>query len=546
MQNLLFKYLHQNHYFNISNVALKLQLLSHPDYPSIKSITDTLDYFQVANLAVKAPIDVLGQLNGAFLTLVRHKEDTRYALVVRKKNKLKLYFENDETRLVSLGTFENMWTGTFIVIEAALSPARQKVKYSLIISIALSVLFSAAMLADSFTTATLTLTLVHLAGLYLSYLIAKEEAGIHSNAVAKVCSTLNKSANCATVINAENGKLFGKLPLSDLSVAWFGGFSLIYASLGFNYFFMVAICLLFVPVLLFSWYQQAVVIKQWCILCLGVSSILVAQGVIAWLSLPDTAFSIAYSLKALLLLAFALMAWRIIKPLLQSHILLPRAQFELLKFKRNQGLFNTLLKTRPMQNMAMAIENAIFFGTSSPLVSLIAVTNPLCGFCLESFRVYKSLLATHGNDLRVAFIFSVPYTHNENKATQVAIRMLEIYSLEGRTAAWKAMDQWYESRDLDGWQAKHGTGDDAAFHWKETLERHKTWCDKNEIGYTPATALDGYLYPEEYKLEDLPFLIGDRIMAIKNDPMAPHASNGGPGPEDILARIGTIAQVPLK
>jgi len=81
-QNLtiLSNYLKREQY-RVNEKNLKLQLLSNPDYPSVKSITDSLDYFNIDNLAANVPKDALEQLPNFFLAIIVKEHKTTIAQV---------------------------------------------------------------------------------------------------------------------------------------------------------------------------------------------------------------------------------------------------------------------------------------------------------------------------------------------------------------------------------------------------------------------------------------------------------------------------------
>ncbi|HRX00919.1 MAG TPA: hypothetical protein P5280_15600, partial [Cyclobacteriaceae bacterium] len=115
------------------------------------------------------------------------------------------------------------------------------------------------------------------------------------------------------------------------------------------------------------------------------------------------------------------------------------------------------------------------------------------------------------NKVQIRLILSVPISQLENPATQIALRLLEVYYETGPKAAWLMLQNWFDNRDVDGWMTAHGRAAKPSM-WFSTLEIHKNWCDKNDIRYTPATVIDGYLFPTEYFVEDLPLLIGDLLL----------------------------------
>ena len=67
-----------------------LHLLTHPDHPSVKAITDTLDYFGVENLAANVPKDALEQLPKTFLALIKEDNGDELVLVQQKERRIKL------------------------------------------------------------------------------------------------------------------------------------------------------------------------------------------------------------------------------------------------------------------------------------------------------------------------------------------------------------------------------------------------------------------------------------------------------------------------
>jgi hypothetical protein len=86
MEHIILSLLTNNSYLDIDRELLNLQLLSHPEYPSLKSITDTLDYFEIENLAAAVPKDALSQMPKSFLALVSSERGDEVVLVEKKSN----------------------------------------------------------------------------------------------------------------------------------------------------------------------------------------------------------------------------------------------------------------------------------------------------------------------------------------------------------------------------------------------------------------------------------------------------------------------------
>ena len=43
---------------------------------------------------------------------------------------------------------------------------------------------------------------------------------------------------------------------------------------------------------------------------------------------------------------------------------------------------------------------------------------------------------------------------------------------------------------------------------------HQTWCNENQISFTPTFFIAGYQLPDLYKVEDLQYFIGEMVEEI--------------------------------
>src|SRR5690606_5370882 len=82
MSLLLEKFLIKNNYTHFNKNDISLQLLIHPNNPSFRAMTDTLDYFGIDNVAANVPEQALELLPDDFLTVI---EDNGSKLVLATK-----------------------------------------------------------------------------------------------------------------------------------------------------------------------------------------------------------------------------------------------------------------------------------------------------------------------------------------------------------------------------------------------------------------------------------------------------------------------------
>lgn len=516
MLELLREYLHRNMHDEIPYENLRLQFLSHPEYPGIKSITDTLDYFRIENIAVNLPKDC--KLPSSFIALMNDPSGNYLALVNKMKNKYVLNLSDGANKTFLDEEFETKWSRTMIAIEPGIEKkigTENKFRNSSFTNIlvySVVVLFVAFQFI-SFTQATFLLSLLSLVGIYISYLITREELGIRSKIVDKVCRGASGKAGCSDVINSSENKIFNIVSLSNLSVTFFVGYTLINSLLGYSYVFSLIILTLGLPVILYSLYQQFFRLRKLCTLCLGISAIFSGQFIIALIIGQNSLFSVEYGFKSVFIFALIYTIWVYFKPALVSQIESSATRFEFLRFKRNQNIFRSLLHQNSIAFPDSIIDgHKIEFGAQKPAVSISAITNPMCGFCADAFEAYDQLMKSHKEEIRINLIFNVPTERLDNIATQLASSMVKIFITQGSEMAWQSLREWYKNRNPELWQSQFGAVVESDIEIIETLKNQKEWCDLNKIDYTPVTLIDGNFFPTEYVISDLHLLIPDFIL----------------------------------
>lgn len=120
-------------------------------------------------------------------------------------------------------------------------------------------------------------SIITLAGLFVSCLLLWYEVDRANPALQKIC-TGAKNVNCGAILNSKQAKLFGSISWSEVGFFYFSVSYLLLLLQGYNALPLVAWLNIFaLPYTVFSIYYQWRVAKQWCVLCLWVQAILVAQ-----------------------------------------------------------------------------------------------------------------------------------------------------------------------------------------------------------------------------------------------------------------------------
>ncbi|WP_300434145.1 vitamin K epoxide reductase family protein [Christiangramia sp.] len=515
MEQLLEQFLIKNNYTNFDENVIKLQLQTHPNYPSFLSITETLNYFNIENLAAKIPTDSLAILPDHFLSLIIQGNTKELVLVSKKGQQIKTRNAKGEKKTLTENAFIAIWENSIIAIE----PGRKKLKKTKIkiiwIFLITTIIFGLLFL-QGISFIEIFLLIMTSAGIYLGYLLIKEKIGEHSQAVYNICN-IHQKTNCNEVINSKGSKIFDYLDLSDLTFIFFS--SLMLFQLFFQWSsFLNFILLTSIPIVLYSIYYQAVILKKWCVLCLAVSGLLIVFTSIAILNYP-LIFLIIDAVQFILIISLVAFSFTFAKNQYIIRKKLFSENISLRRFKRDPEIFQHIFSKAKVFERISPIPKEITLGNPEASFQITVVTNPLCGFCKTAFENYLKILNTHQQNIKLVIRFSVRVDNLEHPSTKISTRLIEIYHEKGNEKFIKSYKGWFENRNVVEWLSSHG---EPKFD-KITLNiliQQKEWIQSNDLNYTPATIVENRMFPKNYSYEDLPHLINDitTIVDGKNVP----------------------------
>ena len=222
------KFLHILNYYlekedyNINKQILKERLLSDPN-DGVLPITNTLDFFEVKNVAATIPKESFDQLPDFFIAQVSNGNQHNLVLVDKTKiDKLSVISDDNKSVILTKEEFLLHWTGLIVAIEKKEDPIKSKIKKSFYLKIgllfcAVSLMLYVAFLTQSFCKSIYITT--SLIGLYLSYLIIKEKLGV-DEIPSRFCK-ISKTTDCKSVLNSKQAEIFKNLDLSDICIIYF-------------------------------------------------------------------------------------------------------------------------------------------------------------------------------------------------------------------------------------------------------------------------------------------------------------------------------------
>lgn len=501
--------------YKIDPKELEFQLLSHPTYPSLHSITGVLDHFGFGNMALELPLesDILSELPKSFMAVSNLGQ---YMLVEKYKNQFKLLIEDGRNEMLSNDEFLDYWNGVVLGIEndAHISsnkkPVRKIPKYTLAFFVL--VILSVYIFYFNQSTFAITHFSLGIVGLLLSILIFYHELGFQSKALDRIC-TVNKVTNCDAVLQSKGAKLFGNIKLSAISLIYFSGITLTWflnSLLGLESGALILITILSLPITFFSVYYQYKIVKQWCPLCLGVIAVLWGQN-LSILIKGINEFSL-YELTVLMI--GILIATSILIPV-QSFLFenqsLKNIKIDHYKFKRNFNVFLSFLKVSKTYRTEITkyVDNEISLGSNDALLEIVLLTNPQCFYCKAAHSEIKRIINKNPTEIHLIIRFNISSQDTDQIGFKVCCRLLELYNSNDYKKFIMALDDAYmENRDLEQWlnKWKHCTNVD---FFKSVLIEQREWCSSNAMPFTPKLFINGKEYPNEYEIGELRYFIDE-------------------------------------
>ncbi|MDP1810801.1 MAG: vitamin K epoxide reductase family protein [Sediminibacterium sp.] len=515
----------------VTNTTVDETLQNHPDYPGLLSISDSLHRWNVPNAALKVNLSQIDELESPFIAYVNNELQPVSIVTSVGKTTISYLSKNYERVIVeSREAFLNKCTGIYLVAEKGKDAGEKDFKQNRrksFFKTGVPVLFLLLVLFLSFISLNTNVArsngnvmshsiainfqfLILIFGAIISSFLIWYEIDSNNPLLKKVCTSISKG-NCSAILNSKQSKLFSWLGWSEMGFFYFtGGLLLLIFSgqrLNENIFIVSWFNILAAPYTVFSVYYQWRVVKQWCVLCLGVQLMLLL-GLFNALTNDfeklhfDFAFDILYN--SVLIYLLPVLFWFLIKPYILHLQEAKNTKKSFLRLKFNKEIFEALLKK---QNPIEASTNGlgIDIGNLEATNTLIKVCNPYCSPCSKSHAKIEQLLETNTN-IKVKIIFKTP-TELESLSYKATAHLLTI-AKDNPKQIRHALDDWYmsEKKNYDDYTLKYPISGELTDQNNKVSDMQK-WCDTMNIRGTPTIFFNGFQLPEAYRIEDLTYFL---------------------------------------
>ncbi len=466
------------------------------------------------SIIVDAAADVLDEMGIDNVSLVVKKESL-YELPVpflayTGLNNGEFVIVNDVERKAKDKEFQQHWNGIVVLIEKpsdwlhegnekALRREKRKL-LQLRLSLLAIVTFAAVALLSTFSIQIAVLLFVSLAGLGVAILIVQQELGIGSEIAEQLCGAGIRS-NCNQVIHSKKSQPNRWFSWSDAGIVYFSAFLLLLVS-GFSVSRLSLLTATASPFIFFSVFYQWKIEKKWCVLCLLVVMVLLAQFVLLLpdLQLVDANVLLAGPLSfAAFVFAILSTSWLlVIKPVLQNNRRLVNTNYSLLRFKRNPVVSHALIKQQRRVDIS-PFEHDLQLGDPFSSTQVVVACNAYCMPCAKTHKILHGILEKKDIGLTIRFLC---WPDNKDNASTQAVEYLMQLMMNKRTAYKKnVLDTWFENMDMGKFRELYPFSDKKEV--MSLLRQQKEWTDKAKIAFTPTIFINGYELPEQYRLDDL-------------------------------------------
>ncbi|PWN08246.1 vitamin K epoxide reductase family protein [Rhodohalobacter mucosus] len=511
----------------VSEAYCKKRIASHPDYPSILAVADTLQQFGVRHTVARASKESLSELP---LPALLHLDSGGGSLqpVYDAKG-----LEDSKEKLTR-------WSGVLIKAEPAaeiadkentkaLGEEKQFKRLAALFLVTAAGLVSVPLLL-SFTWPQLFLLITALAGVVTGYVLFAKDLGITYRAVERFCNA-GTGAGCGKVLRSEEGKLLGFITFSDLTLGYFVGhlvaiglFVPLWAGSGLLS-VLGLISMLALPVIGYSLWLQAVKIKEWCRLCLVVSGILALQaflfGYLFYSGLiHPMAFALPDAVMVLLLFGLAGSSLLLLKQTIQQKNRAVQNEIAAARIKNSPDVFTSLL-FKQRQVDTSPLEHDFLIGSPDAPVKLTMAVNLFCGPCKSELEQAKELLNIYPGQVSLSLRFL--RSGDKGKSSGLLLKtwlhalMEEQNGIPRHEKGRVLIDTWYELMIPETFEAAcpvNGSVSDSVA--KEYVQAHYEWVKSAGITKTPTTFMNGYELPATYRVKDLAVLIPGLTDAFAN------------------------------
>jgi hypothetical protein len=511
--NFLFQYLEKNNIV-IDKSEFIFQIESHPNYPSLLAISDTLSFFKINNLVTKLERENIEHLPETFIGLINENKSAPSLTFIEQKDNSFQFSQNKKKVVLTIEEFKERFENIVLLAEKDEEQSGQPINNFIFYkTIFFGILYLTTILLFDCSFINILFSTLTCLGVYLSIEAISHEFGVKTKFSEKVCR-ITTNSDCDAVINAKKSKLLELINFNDASITFFTAqlFSLLLFSFSnrLDDFYNITTIVMIpsIGITFFSLYQQIIVTKKWCPICLSIISLIYFE-IACCLFLNRFTFLI--DIKSILIFSLILIASYtgsiFIKRTIKKKLELESEVIKGNRFKRNYSLFKMSLLASEKVDSNFVCHNKIVLGNPNSNLKIVLVSSLFCGYCKDLHTIIENILDRYKDIVCIDFHFHFNAEKNNEKSKLIHQKLIQIYYNDGQVEFIKQLRNWFENRDetkliCNSFDVNNDEID-------LLLKNQFQWNQENDLNFTPAILINGYRFPKEYERSDLIHFIND-------------------------------------
>jgi uncharacterized membrane protein len=504
-----------------TKATLKRRLEENPYYPSLYSISEVFNWYNIENKGFQIEAEQLDELPLPFMAYITiEKIGSKDFVNVTNVTKDTITFYDGKEQTISKEAFIDKWSNIVLLAETTNNSKergfdknkeieiknRNRVSllllgFSLIVTTGIfNYLFSSPDALASF----ILLSFAFI-GLAISILLLVYEIDKSNTFVKNIC-TGGVKTDCTAVLGSKAARVFG-VSWGEIGFFYFAFLVLFLLAPGIPFSekipYLSYISILSAMYIPFSLFYQYKIVKQWCRLCMAVQAILFLN--LFWVqhfgdfAIYFNKINIEFFVRCFI---FPIVTWYSLKPII---IKAKDADKFLASYKRlstRLDVFNLTLVDQEALPEGWEKLGGIEKGNPDAENIIFKVCSPACRHCNIAHEIFNEIL--HAND-NVKLITVYYVTNQENDDRKFPVKHFLALAEGNRKRVEEAMDYWYLTKDRNYDVLKQKFPLPEALLEKQTakIEKMLTWCKMAEISYTPAVYVNSRKLPSTFDVADL-------------------------------------------
>ncbi len=485
----------------------------HPGKYSLRALIDVLYEMNVKPLFVKLPFEKFNDtLPTPILCFDKKLEYSKPILIKRISSKYVHALElvdsafNSKTEISEFAGLisSKMFFFEYVQNKIPTKPlSYRKIGKTIILLLTLTLVFSMMTVLGSYENTIFVLSLI---GLVLSALLFSVELEPEKGIAGRIC--MIKDFNCKKVLASSKTTYLGGFSLIDLSFLYYV-FNIAAIVLGYighvdllPTLFLKS--LLAIPVVIYLIYYQKFRLRTFCLLCLCVDFILLAEFFSHTLLLENIYIGINHNLLIVVCISLLLSLSSVIflLPLFRKLIIKDALQEELNFFKFNKTVFKELYfgNTQIEELANFRTYKPFIFGSKENTDMLILGLSLSCGSCNRFAKQIENFLFLYEKMKIVVFI----KTHDDLDKS-ILRPIIDQYRKDPKLGLHQILN-WFAHKRKSDVDYEHNSG-----NIEEIISSQNGWFESLNIEHTPIIAFNKRILPIYYRVDDLKIMLKELI-----------------------------------